>query len=334
MVNNIQISSSSFTYIKHCILPISSAEGPSNGFVNMGPFANFRTPDGFLSRNCQGNRTIRPNDIRVMQSLSNYTQCCYCVSSLLELIHGTIHTLVNGIMNNLNRASFDPCFWMHHSFVDKLYEDLQATWKIKPSHANFTAPACLSQGEGIDGLSEPMLPFGYRDKITGKIVGLKNQDGLQARFTKEDYSYAPSPNCINKTCTGKYLVCDANVCKSRIRNGGRCDQRAVDAFTKNGTNFCLDGYQCRRNPAVTKYKILKWRPYKVHIVQKITEEDKENQLELALDEIDRMDQNPNYLGNLFFSDEAHFHIGDGFNRHNGLPQWITKKSLHSPKTTV
>uniref|UniRef100_A0A915J4R4 Uncharacterized protein n=1 Tax=Romanomermis culicivorax TaxID=13658 RepID=A0A915J4R4_ROMCU len=41
-----------------------------------------------------------------------------------------------------------------------------------------------------------------------------------------------------------------------------------------------------------------WHPYKVHIVQKITEEDKENRLEFAQDEIDQMDRNPDHLANL------------------------------------
>uniref|UniRef100_A0A915JYT0 Tyrosinase copper-binding domain-containing protein n=1 Tax=Romanomermis culicivorax TaxID=13658 RepID=A0A915JYT0_ROMCU len=228
--------------------------GPSNGFVTSGPFANFRYPEGSLMRNCQGNRTIRPSDLMLFRSFVNYTQCCYCVSSTLELVHGTVHVFVNGIMNNLNRASFDPCFWLHHSFIDKLYEDIQVNFKVKPSNANFTSSRCLNKG--IDGLDEPMLPFGSRDNKTGQIIGLKNRDGLLPRYTLEDYSYAPSPNCADKTCTGKYLYCDlAGICKSRIRNGGICDQQAVDLYDKNGTNACLDGSKCQILIKYDKYRV-------------------------------------------------------------------------------
>uniref|UniRef100_A0A915J3X4 Tyrosinase copper-binding domain-containing protein n=1 Tax=Romanomermis culicivorax TaxID=13658 RepID=A0A915J3X4_ROMCU len=171
---------------------------------------------------------------------------CFCVSSQLELVHGTVHKFVNGIMNDLNSASFDPCFWIHHSFIDKMYEDIQINWRIKLGDASFRASSCLTKG--IDGLDEPMLPFGYRDNNTGQVVGLKNQDGVQSRFMQEDYEYAPSPSCVRKTCSGKYLFCDADICKSRIRNGGQCHKYLSALWRRTGTNACLDGRKLFKIP--------------------------------------------------------------------------------------
>uniref|UniRef100_A0A915JY09 Tyrosinase copper-binding domain-containing protein n=1 Tax=Romanomermis culicivorax TaxID=13658 RepID=A0A915JY09_ROMCU len=217
--------------------------GPSNGIINSGPFANFQSPMGVISRNCKGDRTIRVGDFAMLRRFTNYSQFCYCISGHLELIHGTVHTLVNGIMNDLDKASYDPCFWMHHAFIDKMYEDIQRRWKVKPNDAGFKSGSCLSKG--IDGLNEPMFPFGRRDKKSGKVIGLANKDGLKTRFTKEDYEYAPSPSCTRKTCTGKYLFCDADICKSRIRNGGRCDEHLFNLMEEKGINCCLEGYRCR-----------------------------------------------------------------------------------------
>ena len=47
-----------------------------------------------------------------------------------------------------------------------------------------------------------------------------------------------------------------------------------------------------------------------------------------------------HLAELTWSDEAHFHLDGGVNRHNCLywapenPQWVVEQSLHSPRTTA
>jgi hypothetical protein len=84
----------------------------------------------------------------------------------------------------------------------------------------------------------------------------------------------------------------------------------------------------------------KWHPYKIHVVQSLSEEDYACRLNFAADELSRIANNPKHLENLTFSDEAHFHIDGNVNRHNHRywaptnPHWSTEKGLHSPKTTV
>ncbi len=87
-------------------------------------------------------------------------------------------------------------------------------------------------------------------------------------------------------------------------------------------------------------KNLKWHPYKVQVVQKLFDEDKANRLEFARDELARIEADPMHLTLMCFSDEAHFHLDGGVNRHNHRywsdmnPQWVTEQGLHSPRTTV
>ena len=85
-------------------------------------------------------------------------------------------------------------------------------------------------------------------------------------------------------------------------------------------------------------KDLKLRPYKVQIVQKLHDEDTVIRLQFAREELTRIDENPSHLDQLIFSDEAHFHIDGGVNRHNHRywapqnPGWVSEQSLHSPRT--
>ena len=83
-----------------------------------------------------------------------------------------------------------------------------------------------------------------------------------------------------------------------------------------------------------------WHPYKVHVVQKLHEEDYANRIEFARDELDRIAEDPMHLKVLIFSDEANFHLDGGVNRHNHRywaplnPEWIVEESLHSERVTV
>ena len=84
---------------------------------------------------------------------------------------------------------------------------------------------------------------------------------------------------------------------------------------------------------------LKWHPYNVQIVQRLHEEDFKNRLEFA-QELMRIHADPTHLAELTWSDEAHFHLDGGVNRHNCRywstqnPHWVKEESLHSPHTTA
>ena len=84
----------------------------------------------------------------------------------------------------------------------------------------------------------------------------------------------------------------------------------------------------------------RWHPYKVQVVQKLHEDDHENRLQFAHQELARIDADPMHLAELTWSDEAHFHLVGGVNRHNCRfwaqenPHRLKEESMHSPRTTV
>lgn len=43
----------------------------------------------------------------------------------LESIHNNVHEAIGGDMVTMGGASFDPIFWLHHNFVEKIFEEWQ-----------------------------------------------------------------------------------------------------------------------------------------------------------------------------------------------------------------
>jgi hypothetical protein len=62
----------------------------------------------------------------------------------------------------------------------------------------------------------------------------------------------------------------------------------------------------------------------------------EDRMTFARDELERIEDDPEHPPNLFFSDEAHFHLHGGVNQHNFRywsdenPSWYSENPLHSP----
>lgn len=84
----------------------------------------------------------------------------------------------------------------------------------------------------------------------------------------------------------------------------------------------------------------KFHPYKIKIVQELTANDYAARMAFAEEMLDRLSHSQNFLRYIIFSDEAHFHLHGGVNRHNcrywskNNPHWTAEKPLHSPRTTV
>ncbi|EZA46950.1 hypothetical protein X777_00567 [Ooceraea biroi] len=63
-------------------------------------------------------------------------------------------------------------------------------------------------------------------------------------------------------------------------------------------------------------KFINFHPYKIHLVQKLNEDDFDRRNEFCDIMMTRIDQLPNFLFNIAFSDEASFEINGNVNRHN------------------
>ena len=158
------------------------------------------TPSGPLIRNIgNGGQLFRMKDIRnilTRRRLMEITEPLAPTSHNLEFHHGEVHLYVDGQMSDLTTASHDPLFFLHHCYVDYVWEIFrkrQRMMGINPerdypmivNHTLHTARAPLGLGRlrNIDSFSESM------------IAGL--------------YHYEPSPHCsaTDKNC-GPNLNCE------------------------------------------------------------------------------------------------------------------------------
>ena len=86
-------------------------------------------------------------------------------------------------------------------------------------------------------------------------------------------------------------------------------------------------------------KNMGFHPYKMEIVQSLSEEDRTCRLNFAYEELRRISSS-SHLMHLTFSDEAHFILDGSVNRHNcrywstDNPHWYHEQPLHSERTTV
>lgn len=84
----------------------------------------------------------------------------------------------------------------------------------------------------------------------------------------------------------------------------------------------------------------KFHPFKMQIRHKLRPQDCLRRVHHARAQLALMENNPDFLGNLVFSDEAHFHVHGGVNTQNCRywsnenPHWFDDEPLHSPRVTV
>ncbi|KAI3413411.1 hypothetical protein GPALN_010905 [Globodera pallida] len=170
----------------------------------------------------------------------------------MEITHGNVHLFVGGSfvlpngtdeadgdMAEQTRSANDPIFFMHHSFVDYVWEmwrqSKQTRENREKEYPMDNAQCASPQHFG----SAPMRPF----------EPWQNRDGLNNKYTDNMFEYAPRPTCqMGPNCGSKLLFCDRSHgqphCAAKVRPGGNCT-----GFI-NGEDVCLNGIcqngQCRQ----------------------------------------------------------------------------------------
>ncbi|KAH3776235.1 hypothetical protein DPMN_177655 [Dreissena polymorpha] len=190
-----------------------STEFLGNGFgvVTTGPFANWTTSEGQLRRNINGgSRLVSRNFINLIMTRCRTRQIARPTATAtydLELEHGGPHVWVGGQMRGINTAAHDPIFFLHHAFIDNIWERFRVRQstvcspRINPSTDYPPATGEHAQTRSMDGLP------GYR-----------NIDGYRNYWTTTWYRYEPALSC--PSCgTTPYITCNTarNVCVSTER---------------------------------------------------------------------------------------------------------------------
>ena len=81
-------------------------------------------------------------------------------------------------------------------------------------------------------------------------------------------------------------------------------------------------------------------PFKISTCHKLTDTDKQRRTEMCNRVAERMDRFQNWVGRVWFTDEAHFHVNGAVNHHNNMywgderPEEIDERYLKGPKVTA
>ncbi|XP_052087633.1 uncharacterized protein LOC127724628 [Mytilus californianus] len=140
----------------------------------------------------------------------------------LEDIHKGVHGWVGGDMNNLDLAPFDPIFYMHHAFIDCIWELYRDREKQKGKNPEIYPDDVLhTLDHQSSSLMANLPPFNN--------VNLTNADGYKDFWTETYYTCAPQPSCSFQApkCGSKWLKCD--IFRERCVSEG--SEAALPSFT-------------------------------------------------------------------------------------------------------
>lgn len=175
--------------------------GNGQGRVRTGPFANFNTPFGQLRRNIGSDRRLmNANDIRNVMSrrwLWEISNPSAADRYNLELLHNHVHVWVGEQMSRIESSSYDPAFFVHHAFVDCLWEEFRQQQRSRGINPGRDYPRIVGENT-----HQPLVNMGL-----GRLMMI---DGVNEIYTRRIYRCDRRPTCVqnSNTCGSPYLRCD------------------------------------------------------------------------------------------------------------------------------
>ncbi|XP_060082139.1 uncharacterized protein LOC132561426 [Ylistrum balloti] len=157
--------------------------GNGRGRVRTGPFSSFTEPDGTpISRDIgrAGTLIARENIESIINRNSNL-RLVYTTLITLEGYHNGPHVWMGGTVRMVTSAPSDPCFWFHHSFVDKLWRDAQRNMRNPENYPYQTSTNRLHRPR------ENMVMFRFDPNFP-----VRNEDGYRSWVARRT-TYARSP---------------------------------------------------------------------------------------------------------------------------------------------
>lgn len=175
--------------------------GTMKGRVIDGPFRFWQTPAGPLVRaGGHEGEYFTYRHIRAIMTRSRLEEISEPHAPPpwdFEIRHGDVHQHIGGIMAPAETAAYDPVFYLHHCFVDYLWEVFRRSQKEK----------------GVDPTRDYPRRYGTAAHAPNGLMGLgrlRNLHGMSDMYTTRIYSYEPSPSCSyrNPRCGSRYLTCE------------------------------------------------------------------------------------------------------------------------------
>ena len=188
--------------------------GGGDGVVSNGPFANWQTNDGPLTRNIG----VPDTKLYTHDQIENTTRCTrmseICnggtdaennplVNTGLEWHHGDVHVYVGGQMSSLQTSSYDPVFFMHHAFVDMIWHEFRENSRRSGVDPNNDYPT--DNFGDADHAPDADLGIQFANNLTLTVRDGIDENSIHPSFR---YRYQPRPTCSRgRDCPSNKLRC-------------------------------------------------------------------------------------------------------------------------------
>ena len=197
--------------------------GNPKGVVYTGPFGNWRTPanNTLLRRDIPGpdSSLIDPSRVRNIFTKRLNSEILSPTAASdddnLERHHDAVHRYVggrDGHMGGVTTSPQDPVFFLHHCFIDYLWEAFRERQEMLGINPELDYPNTTMMNHLPNNLMDNLLP--PRSNLFGYSKGFR-------RFV---YRYAEAPTCDNN-CGG-----DVNIFLYCNRRTNECESRAKSEF--------------------------------------------------------------------------------------------------------
>ncbi|CAJ0942683.1 unnamed protein product, partial [Mesorhabditis belari] len=229
---------------------IFMGDADATGQVVQGPFASFRTLEGkpnivrkpgsegkLFSETAISNAISNPDIQSILAYTAPQAGCPYRPNfAALEYAHSSVHLWIGGDMKPPTTSANDPIFFLHHTFVDYIWEIYRQTRQTRGQRETAWSPDVATCSNTQHFSYAQMRPW---EKL--------NRDGLSNAYTDYMYRYAPRPSCSTQspTCGSSYLFCDTRGnphCVSKVKINGNC--RGFESFDSCYQGQCVAGF-CR-----------------------------------------------------------------------------------------
>ncbi|XP_056017388.1 uncharacterized protein LOC125669076 [Ostrea edulis] len=192
----------------------SSGVGPGTGIIREGPFSDWKHEHaGVLIRNIGSSGSLFSREfIELFLSQNRIEDIAIDrtkIDTSLEFHHGSVHNWVSGTLSDINYSPADPLFFMHHCFVDALWE----RFRENQIQRGFD-PEWYPLVDGGHAPDAPMRPLLIGKEANGEDKYLKNKIGYSkswSLFVKYD---DPPYNCdVDSDCRSVLMRCERKLCQ-------------------------------------------------------------------------------------------------------------------------
>ena len=181
--------------------------GNNDGPVTSGPFkdwVNLPHCAPNLRRNTgHGGKCFQDADVDYVMGRTMFADLISPSQPRFEGDHGQVHVFVGGNMGGTVCAPADPLFYMHHAFIDCIWEEFRRNHQVTVPWQEYP------QATGHNAAYDRMDPW----------INLYNIHGISRLYTQYYYSCKARPlSCdLDGDCGGLLLWCDntdnRSVCK-------------------------------------------------------------------------------------------------------------------------